>query len=172
MTINGTAFKFNGPVESEHQWGPPYQNTYSRFLYGHAQIGPYDFVFYTIAPVGEPNTWATIGYVGADGKILFNRCNKAASHDKTGVTIVTQSGVQNVTGAPFPFPTKVVVEFVEDSGHIYKFEIELPFASAASVGVGFYSELSGPVTGGKVGGKQYTSTAEVQSYVGVGNTAL
>ena len=168
MTINGTVFKFTGPVESEHQWGPPYQNTYSRFVYGHAQIGPYDFVFYTIAPVGEPNNWFTIGYVGANSKVLFNKCSKAGQNT-TGVTTVTQSGSQTVTGASFPFPSKVVVEFVEDADCRYKFEIDLPYASAANVGVGVYSELSGPVTGGKIGGMQYTSTAEVQIYAGVGS---
>lgn len=60
FNIDDIVLDFTGPFESETSYGPPYQDIYSRFIYGFTTVGPYDIAFWHVAPQGEPNNRATV----------------------------------------------------------------------------------------------------------------
>lgn len=166
--INGTILNFTGGFESETSTGTPYQETYSRFVYSFAVVGPFDFVIWSVAPPGEPNAFATIGYLSTHGHIVVNECNRIAQRVKD-ITTVTRTGSRNVTGVPFLAPQGIDLEFVDRHGTEYKFVFDTTQATGSTIpGVGTYINTLGKVTGGRVGGKQYTASQEVQYFAATG----
>lgn len=101
--INGTVLNFTGGFEAETSYGPPYEQTYSRFIYSFTIVGPYDVAFWSVAPPGEPNAFATIGYLAKHGRLLVNECNRLCQRTKD-MTTITRTGSRNVTGLPFLAP--------------------------------------------------------------------
>lgn len=162
--INGTILDFKGGFEAETSYGPPYEQTYSRFIYSFTTVGPYDIAFWSVAPPGEPNAFATIGYLAKHGRLLVNECNRLCQRTKD-MTTITRTGSRNVTGLPFLAPQGVDIDFVDKHGRQYKFAFDTTQAQGSTFPIGSYTNALGKATGGLVNGKQYTGSAEVQYFV-------
>ncbi|MCJ1476252.1 hypothetical protein MMC13_004918 [Lambiella insularis] len=167
MSVNDTLFSFSGAMEAETSWSPPYQVVYSRFFYGFGTLGPYTFAFWSVAPIDEPNNFATIGYFTKDGKILANSCNKGTDADGTRVF---STGAQNVTGAPFNLPKGFDILFHAKDTE-YKLHVNTTQASFAPLPVGTTVSFVGSVKGGVSCPEdvpQYKGNAYVLGFAGLG----
>jgi len=169
--INGTVLDFTSPLEAETSYGPPYDETYSRFIYGFTTVGPYNIAFWQVAPPGEPTKWATIGSLSKHGRLIVNECNRI--HQRTvAITTIIPTGARAVTGLPFPAPQGLTFNFTDMHGEKYVFEFNTTSEAASVLPVGATVSVLGTVKGGCVIGRQYTGTAEVLYFVAPGSKLL
>jgi hypothetical protein len=169
--INGTVLDFTGPFEAETSYGPPYDETYSRFIYGFTNVGPFNIAFWHVAPQGEPTKWATIGYLSKHGRLIVNECNRIDQRP-VAFTTITPTGTRNVPGLPFPAPQGLNFDFTDKHGEKYVFEFNSTSEAASVLPVGATVSVLGTVKGGCVGGRQYTGSAEVLYFVAPGSKLL
>jgi len=169
--INGTVLDFTGPFEAETSYGPPYDETYSRFIYGFTTVGPFDIAFWQVAPPGEPTKWATIGYLSKHGRLIVNECNRIHQRP-VAITTITPTGTRDVPGLPFPAPQGLKFDFTDKHGEKYVFEFNSTSEAASVLPVGATVSVLGTVKGGCVGGRQYTGSAEVLYFVAPGSKSL
>lgn len=84
------------------------------------------------------------------------------------MTIITRTGSRNITGLPFLGPQGLGIDFVDKRGEKYNFAFNTTGAAGATFPVGSTASGEGKVTGGRVGGKQYTGSAFVLYFVATG----
>ena len=169
--INGTILDFVGPFEAETSYGPPYQDIYSRFYYGFAKVGPFDIVFWDVAPPGEPTKFATIGYLSEHGQLLVNECNTIAQRP-VAITTITPTGTRDIPGLQFPTPQGLDIDFTDKRGEKFHFHINSTTIRGSTLPIGSYANGEGTVTGGCIGGKQYTGNAQIQYFATPGSKCL
>ena len=158
INVDGVELDFTGPFESETSYGPPYQDIYSRFIYGFTTVGPYDVVFYHVAPQGEPTKYATIGYLAENNHLVVNKCN-TANTDGTDSTTINTTGSFNVTGLSFEIPGSLAIDFTDRHGQHYEFAIDTVQAAGKSFPIGNTITAQALVRGGIVGGPQCNGSA-------------
>ena len=166
--INGTILDFTGPCEAETSYSPPFPETYSRFIYGFATVGPFDFVFWHVAPPGEPTKYATIGYLSENGQIILNACN-TISQRPVAITKITPSGSLSVPGLPFSAPQLLQLDFIDRNGKNYSFLFNTDAAEGGTLPIGSYATGEGSVVGGLPGVNNYSGTMQVQYFVATGS---
>ena len=134
-------------------------------------MGPFDIAFWQVAPPGEPTKYATIGYLSEHGRLVVNECNTIAQRP-TAITLITPTGTRDVPGLPFPVPQGLEIDFTGKNGEKYNFKYDTAGEQASTLPIGSYINGLGTVTGGCVGGKQYTGNAEVQYFVTPGSESF
>ena len=158
FNIDGVELDFTGPFESETSYGPPYQEIYSRFIYGFTTVGPYDVAFWHVAPQGEPTNYATVGYLAENNHLIVNKCNTLDENGTDSTTIDT-TGSFHVTGLSLQIPEGLVIDFTDGYGKHYHFVVDTVEAAGASLPAGNTVSAQATVRGGPVGEPQCNGSA-------------
>ena len=135
------------------------------------KLGPFDMVFWVVAPLGEPTKFATIGYLSEHGRLLVNECNTIAQRP-VAITTITPTGTRDVPGLSFPTPQGLDIDFTDKRGERYHFHFNSTSIRGFPLPIGTIVNGEGTVTGGCSGGKQYTGTAQIQYFATPGSKCL
>ena len=156
--IDGDVLDFTGPFESETSYGPPYQDIYSRSIYGFTTVGPYDVAFWHVAPQGEPTKYATVGYLAENNRLIVNKCDTVNTNGTDSTTIDT-TGSFNVTGLSLEIPGSLTIDFTDKYGKHFEFAIDTVQAAGASFPTGKTVSAQATASGGVVDGHQCNGSA-------------
>jgi len=154
-------------MEVETSWGPPYPSIYSRFYYGFGAVGPFTYVFWHVAPIDEPASFVTLGYLARDDCVVVNACNTLGQRF-ANTTSITPYGVRSQSGVPFALPQGLNIGFADKKANAYLLIFNSTAASYGPTPVGGTVSFVGEVRGGEYGGEQYSGTGYVLAFVGIG----
>ena len=148
--INGRRLKFVGSGYHDKNWGVmPFRDAVQTWYFGHARLGPYSIIWLDgLTTAGEEKTTA---YVAKDGKILLGTCQPGS--------LKVRPWGKNSEYPPVPttgVPEGLTVDF--DLGAEGKLHANVTTKVVVIPSDNFiYGRYVGPITGGIVGGEQYTS---------------
>ncbi|CAM1502474.1 Fc.00g044580.m01.CDS01 [Cosmosporella sp. VM-42] len=145
LHVNGTAVKFTGLGYHDKNHGNiPFQTALLKTTWGHGRTGPYSVVWALPIERSTGKTYST-GYVAANGKTLGFGCN--------GTTVTLSDTI-----GQYQLDIKL------DDGSDFRINT-MPLALIdGNVDDPEYQRWSGQITGGLVGGPQYTGGAMFEHF--------
>jgi len=154
MVIDGSPLKINGFGYHDANWSPqPINALVSTWQFGSAQAGPYDLSYISVTPVNSTKILNT-GFLSRNGVILQNQCSLQGTKSNDH-SIVTPYGVQHDTVAGVDVPAGYIIGYILENGEKFSFNLTAE-ANAQNPDVNVYHRWVGTVTGGEVGGTQYS----------------
>ncbi|KAF7549495.1 hypothetical protein G7046_g8328 [Stylonectria norvegica] len=145
LVVNGTVVKFTGLGYHDKNHGNiPFQTALLKTTWGHGRVGPYSVVWAIPIERATGKTYST-GYVAASGKVLGYGCNG------TAVTLSDTIG-------------KYQLDIKLDDGSFFRLNTTPVALIDGDVSDPEYQRWSGQITGGIVGGLQYTGGAMFEHF--------
>ncbi|OBT39926.1 hypothetical protein VE00_09597 [Pseudogymnoascus sp. WSF 3629] len=138
LIVNGTAIQFTGVGYHDKNWGDvPFAAVVENSIWGHARLGPYSIVWSQVLGRATGDYYQ-YGYIARDGAVITYGC--------TGFTLIP-------TTDPGTYSVSIVIP---DRG---TFEFNLTELAIIAEMPPVYARNTGKITGGFVGGNQYSGVA-------------
>ncbi|KAH8800138.1 hypothetical protein DL96DRAFT_1637393 [Flagelloscypha sp. PMI_526] len=161
FTIGGTPFVFHGMGGRERNWNSkPWGEISGRWNMARGLVGPYEFIVWEYVSLVDGGTYFS-AVLMSRGRVVFRTQEYGAGKGSAEIEVKTDGAVHlssNPPGKPVDSKSTGYVLRMTESGKAWKFDIEFTkpvywFQASSLYVIGGFV---GNVTGGLVGGEQYT----------------